>query len=94
MTISARAVARPLFRSFEERLGIAVFAVMLLFASTHALLAHGFKAGELEIGHPWSRATPAGAKVAAGYLTVKNNGSEAGPAGVGPVGYFREGRDP
>ncbi|WP_378946819.1 copper chaperone PCu(A)C [Mesorhizobium sp. ANAO-SY3R2] len=77
MTISARAFARPLFRSFEERLGIAVFAAMLLFASTHALLAHGFKAGELEIGHPWSRATPAGAKVAAGYLTIKNNGSKA-----------------
>ena len=76
MTISARAFAHPLFRSFEERLGIVVFAAMLLFASTHALLAHGFKAGDLEIGHPWSRATPAGAKVAVGYLTVKNNGSQ------------------
>ncbi|WP_406872986.1 copper chaperone PCu(A)C [Aminobacter sp. P9b] len=77
MTNSARAYARPLFRSFEERLGIIVFAAMLLFASTHALLAHGFKVGDLEIGHPWSRATPAGAKVAAGYLTVKNTGAVA-----------------
>lgn len=76
MNMSVRAFARPLFRSFEERLGIVVFAAMLLFASTHALLAHGFKAGDLEIGHPWSRATPAGAKVAAGYLTLKNNGSQ------------------
>lgn len=77
MTNSTRALVRPFFRSFEERLGIIVFAAMLLFASTHALLAHGFKAGDLEIGHPWSRATPAGAKVAAGYLTVKNTGAEA-----------------
>jgi len=76
MTRSARASSRPLFRSFEERFGIAVFALLMLFASTHQLLAHGFKLGDLEIGHPWSRATPAGAKVAAGYLTVKNNGSQ------------------
>lgn len=77
MTISVRALAHPFFRSFEERLGIIVFAAMLMFASTQALLAHGFKVGDLEIGHPWSRATPAGAKVAAGYLTVKNTGAEA-----------------
>ncbi|WP_395449268.1 copper chaperone PCu(A)C [Aminobacter sp. UC22_36] len=77
MTRSVRAHARPLFRSLEERFGIAVFALLLLFASAHQLFAHGFKAGDLEIGHPWSRATPAGAKVAAGYLTVKNTGAVA-----------------
>lgn len=76
MTFDIRALSRPLFRSFEERLGIAAFAGLLLFASTHSLMAHGFKLGDLEIGHPWSRATPAGAKVAAGYLVVKNKGSE------------------
>ncbi|MBB6465796.1 copper chaperone PCu(A)C [Aminobacter carboxidus] len=76
MTHSVRASSRPLFRSFEERLSVAVFALLLLLASTPQLLAHGFKAGDLEIGHPWSRATPAGAKVAAGYLSVKNNGSQ------------------
>lgn len=27
------------------------------------------------IGHPWARATPAGAKVGAGYVTLKNAGS-------------------
>ena len=37
--------------------------------------AHEFKLGALDIGHPWSRATLPGAKVAAGYLTVKNSGS-------------------
>ena len=39
--------------------------------------AHSFTLGDLDIGHPWSRATLPGAKVAAGYLTVKNNGGEA-----------------
>jgi copper(I)-binding protein len=29
------------------------------------------------LDHPWSRATPAGAKVAAGYLTIVNHGSAA-----------------
>ncbi len=37
--------------------------------------AHEFKLGDLEIKHPWSRATLPGAKVATGYLTVKNNGA-------------------
>lgn len=51
----------------------AFFALALSFAS--AAQAHEFKLGDLDIGHPWSRATLPGAKVAAGYLTVKNNGS-------------------
>ncbi|MEP9349426.1 copper chaperone PCu(A)C [Xanthobacter sp. KR7-225] len=37
--------------------------------------AHEFKAGSIEIEHPWSRATPGGAKVAAGYLVLKNAGA-------------------
>lgn len=76
MTIFSFApVAR--LRSFEERLGIAVFALLFLIASSHALFAHGFKVGDIEIHHPWSRATPAGAKVAAGYLSLENKGATA-----------------
>jgi len=37
--------------------------------------ADDVKAGDLVISQPWSRATPGGAKVAGGYLTVENNGS-------------------
>ena len=33
------------------------------------------RAGDLVITQPWSRATPAGAKVAGGYLTIENKGS-------------------
>ncbi len=39
------------------------------------VFAHEFKVGDIGIIHPWSRATPAGAKVAAGYLTIRNHGS-------------------
>lgn len=37
-------------------------------------VAHEYKAGSIEIDHPWSRATPGGASVAAGYLVLKNTG--------------------
>ena len=40
-----------------------------------AAAAQEFKAGSLEIDQPWSRATPKGAKVGAGYLTIKNTGT-------------------
>lgn len=37
---------------------------------------HEYKKGELRVGHPWTRATPPGAKVAAGYLSVRNSGQQ------------------
>jgi copper(I)-binding protein len=81
MNTLLRAPSRPLaysrLRSIEERFGILAFALLLLFALAQPLLAHGFKLGDLEIGHPWSRETPDGAKVAAGYLKIKNNGTTA-----------------
>lgn len=51
-------------------------AISLVLAGS-AALAHDYKAGSLTIAHPWSRATPAGAKVGGGYLTVENGGSAA-----------------
>jgi copper(I)-binding protein len=38
--------------------------------------AKDYKAGVLEIDNPWSRAIPKGASVAAGYMTIKNTGTE------------------
>lgn len=64
------------FRSLEERLGVAGFMLMLMFALSQPLWAHEFKAGDIEVVHPWSRATPAGARVAAGYLAIKNAGTQ------------------
>jgi len=39
-------------------------------------LAHDYTAGALKIGHPWARATPKGAPVGGGYLSITNTGSE------------------
>jgi hypothetical protein len=59
----------------------AISALVLLFAlgfafTAPSLSAHEIKAGALTIVHPWARATPPGAKVAGGYLTVENAGAE------------------
>jgi hypothetical protein len=40
-----------------------------------AALAADYKAGTIEIDHPWARATPSGAKVGAGYLKLTNTGA-------------------
>jgi copper(I)-binding protein len=40
-------------------------------------LADEVKVGDLVITQAWSRATPGGAKVAGGYLTIQNKGSVA-----------------
>ncbi|GJE55958.1 MULTISPECIES: copper chaperone PCu(A)C [Methylobacterium] len=51
-------------------------ALAALLGGSSAALAHDYTLGGLKIGHPWSRATPGGAKVAAGYLSVTNAGAE------------------
>jgi copper(I)-binding protein len=38
--------------------------------------AHEIKAGNLVIGHPWSRQPPMGGSVAAGFMTIENTGTE------------------
>lgn len=61
---------------FQQRVGLAMLSLLiLLLACVPAAIAHEFKVGDLEIEHPWSRATPPGAKVAGGYFTVVNKGS-------------------
>ena len=52
----------------------AVLASTLTFAAT-AASAHEYKAGSIEIKHPWSRATPKGASVAGGYMKLINTGT-------------------
>lgn len=50
----------------------AVFALALFAAPA---LADDVKAGDLVISQAWSRATPGGAKVAGGFLTIENKGT-------------------
>jgi periplasmic copper chaperone A len=52
-----------------------LLAVVLAFAAS-AAAAHEYNIGSLQIGHPWARATPKGASVAGGYLTITNKGKE------------------
>jgi copper(I)-binding protein len=56
-----------------KKFGMLVAGVIALSSSAHA---NDYKVGALEIDHPWSRAVPKGATVAAGYLTIKNTGTE------------------
>ena len=53
----------------------AMSAAILLNMSVVAV-AQQFKANSIVIERPWTRATPAGAKVAGGYMTITNTGSE------------------
>jgi copper(I)-binding protein len=53
--------------------------VLLFLLALHAgaVGAHSHEKGDIQIRHPWSRATAPGAKVGAGYLEVRNNGAQA-----------------
>ena len=54
-----------------------LFHVLLtctLLASAGVASAQEFKAGNIVVSHPWSRATPTGAKVGAGYFVIENRG--------------------
>lgn len=48
-----------------------------LFLCATAASASEFKLGDLSVAGPWTRATPGGATVAGGYLTITNKGTEA-----------------
>ena len=52
-----------------------LLALLLLAGSISVAHANDYKIGSLEVSHTWARATPKGAKVGAGYLTITNTGS-------------------
>jgi copper(I)-binding protein len=47
----------------------------LLSLSAFSVRAQEFKAGDISIDAPWSRATPKGASVGVGYLVIHNDGA-------------------
>jgi copper(I)-binding protein len=57
------------------RLAILVAALVTLCVGVAS--AEEFRIGALTIKDPWARATPKGAAVGGGYVTIVNNGSEA-----------------
>ncbi|PTM40148.1 copper chaperone PCu(A)C [Bosea sp. 124] len=52
-------------------------AIAISLSVGGAAFAHDYKAGTLRIDHPWTRATPGGAKVGGGYLAIENAGPVA-----------------
>jgi copper(I)-binding protein len=55
----------------HELFGVALLAALFVAPAR----AEEVKAGDLVITQAWSRATPGGAKVGGGYLTIENKGS-------------------
>ena len=50
-------------------------AVGMLAATAGAALAQTYSVGPMKVDQPWARATPGGAKVGGGYLTITNMGA-------------------
>jgi periplasmic copper chaperone A len=55
-----------------RRIVLLIASLVLAAATAHA---RDYKAGSVEITDPWSRATPKGATVAAGYMKITNTGT-------------------
>jgi hypothetical protein len=56
-------------------LQIVAYAALVLGSLAAPVRAEDVKAGDLLITQAWSRATPGGAKIAGGYLTIENKGA-------------------
>jgi copper(I)-binding protein len=51
-------------------------ALLLLLCPAGLAWPHSHENGDIEVRHPWSRATPPGAQVGVGYMEIRNKGSE------------------
>lgn len=56
---------------------LAVAALALPIVLPVSALSHDFKAGSLELKHPWSAKAPAVAPVLGGYVTIVNTGTQS-----------------
>jgi copper(I)-binding protein len=52
-----------------------LLAICTLAATAGAALAQTYSVGPMKVDQPWARATPGGAKVGGGYLTITNTGT-------------------
>jgi periplasmic copper chaperone A len=65
-------IETPTFKSVTRAIA---YAAMLSYFLAAPALAEEVKVGDLVITQAWSRATPGGAKVGGGYLTIENKGA-------------------
>jgi copper(I)-binding protein len=73
MSIVLRAIARAV--AVRRATGFAALFGLFAALSPAPAIAHEFKVGAIEVEHPWSRATPPGAKTGAGYFGLTNTSS-------------------
>jgi periplasmic copper chaperone A len=59
----------------QTTLKTAALATAIFLQTTGTVLAGQIKHGTLTISAPWAKATPAGARVAGGYLKIRNDGA-------------------
>jgi periplasmic copper chaperone A len=52
---------------------VLLFALLTLQSTAWS---HVHEKGDLQVRHPWSRATPPGATVAVGYMEIRNRGAQ------------------
>jgi copper(I)-binding protein len=64
-------------RALGSMIGAIAGAAMVCCLLAAPARAQEVKAGDLVITQAWSRATPGGAKIGGGYLTIENKGSAA-----------------
>jgi periplasmic copper chaperone A len=72
---SARSIVKEAINM--KTIGRTLLTISLLLTGCVVARADDVKAGDLVISQAWSRATPGGAKVAGGYLTIENKGTVA-----------------
>lgn len=73
VAVASAALACPLHKNDAG----ASARITVAQAAASDTIAKAAKAGGISIEMPWSRATPRGAQIAAGYLKVTNSGKEA-----------------
>jgi len=62
-------------RTLLRTAAMAGLALCFQAVTAGSLSAHDYTAGDLRIGHPWTRATGERSPTAAGYLTIRNTGT-------------------
>jgi periplasmic copper chaperone A len=61
----------------RRMIAAALFVTLMACLVGSSARAEEVKAGDLVITQAWSRATPGGAKIGSGYLTIENKGTSA-----------------
>lgn len=49
---------------------------LLLALTSPVASSHSYEKGDIQVRHPWSRATPPGASIAVAYMEIRNTGSQ------------------